>query len=555
MRKLSAALLLALGPMSFIAACSDGDSPPDVVRAVTYPVIGNAVLGKGVVMLSKQSDAKQFCTAVLLNRWAMLTTARCVQNLTTSQVTIESEGRAAQTRLNAELVRIKENEATLECINGAPDEAGRCWGKPKQVIMHRENPVASGDADNDLAILFSDGYGWKNVDGENGDYADIYMGDLTPGNNDLEITGYGWTPDENGPATFYPYRASLPLQQVSSGSLTLWATPNARPCAGDQGSPYTVPGTGEVVGLHSYNQTSEANGCASTGYVRGTRIRDKMGWIEGLLGKCQTGVNGNGEPIKRCYVTPEPELECNGAPHSTPDSARWDGCRGSGCWVCAEKVPTAQYPRYFENHPQCLRNTTCAGQYFTCSVNCPKPTAIDQAQWGVGLKGVYQYPEKWDTVTEGYVPVDPASGGAGTFSGDRFGRLDKTVNFNWGNGAPLATLRADQFTVRWRGWLKVPTTGTYTFQTYTDDGVTLDVNGVRRITAWVKQAATTRTSSAFTLSAGPVAIAMDYFDSTGGAVAQLRWKTPGSNSFVTIPAANLSPPGDHKFPLRGTEPG
>jgi hypothetical protein len=547
MRKLWAASLLALGPVSFIAACSDGDARPDAVRTMTYPVIGNAVLGKGVVMLSKQSDDQQFCTAVLINRWAMLTTGRCVQNLTLSQVSIESEGRTAEARLNAELVRVVDGEARKVCINGAPDEQGRCWGKPKQVIMHRENPVASGDSQNDLAILFSDGYGWKNVDGENGDYADIYMGDV-PGGSNLEITGYGWSQD--GPAAFYPYRASLPLQQVTSGSLLLWASSNARPCAGDQGSPYTVPGTGEVVGLHSYNEASGANGCASTGYVRGTRIRDKMGWIEGLLGQCQTGVNANGQPIKRCYITPQPELECNGAPHSTPDTARWDGCRGSGCWVCAEQVSQAQYPRYFENHPLCLRNTTCAGEYYTCSVNCPKPTAIDQAQWGVGLKGVYQ-----NTETEEGVPVDPTSGGIDTFEGDRFGRFDKTVNFNWGNGAPLASLRPDRFTVRWRGWLKVPTTGTYTFQTYTDDGVTLDVNGVRRITGWVMQAPTTRTSSTFTLSAGAVPIAMDYFDSTGGAVAQLRWKTPGSSSFVTIPAANLSPPGDHKFPLRGMEPG
>jgi hypothetical protein len=47
----------------------------------------------------------------------------------------------------------------------------------------------------------------------------------------------------------------------------------------------------------------------------------------------------------------------------------------------------------------------------------------------------------------------------------------------------------------------------------------------------------------FTLNAGPVPIAMDYYEASGGSVAQLRWKLPGSSSFVTIPAANLSPPG------------
>jgi hypothetical protein len=484
-----------------------------------------------------QSDGKQFCSGVLLNNYALLTSARCMQSLMPSQTSIEVvPSLPFENRINAELISIRNDVATRVCVNASErDENGHCNGKYKQVHMYRENPVASGDSGSDLAVLYSDGYGFKNLKNDNTDYADIYMGDVAAGSN-LEITGYGWSQD--GPTAFYPYQASLPLQQVTSGSLLLWASPSARPCAGDQGSPYMVPGTREVVGLHSYNDASGANGCASTGYVRGTRLRDKMAWIEGIIGQCETSLNSNGQPIKRCYISAQEELECQGAPHGTPDTARWDGCRGSGCWVCAEKVPTTQYPRYFENHPLCQRNTTCGGEYYTCGVNCPKPTAIDQALWGVGLKGTYR------TYDVDHTPAD-------ALSGYGYGRFDKTVNFNWGNNAPIASTPSDRFTVAWRGWLKVPTTGTYTFQTYTDDGVTLDVDGVRRITAWVNQAPTTRTSSAFTLSAGAVAIAMDYFDNTGGAVAQLRWKTPGSSSFVTIPAANLSPPGNDAHISKG----
>jgi hypothetical protein len=201
-------------------------------------------------------------------------------------------------------------------------------------------------------------------------------------------------------------------------------------------------------------------------------------------------------------------------------------------------VSATEYPRYFENHPACQRNTTCDNQYGNCSVNCPKPTGIDQPQWGIGLKGTYR---NYGTST-----TPEAS-----LTGSGFGRFDKTVNFNWGSNPPITSMAADRFTVSWRGWLKIPTSGTYTFQTYTDDGVTLDVNGVRRITGWVNQAPTNRTSAAISLSAGPVAIAMDYFDSSSGAVAQLRWKTPGSSSFVTIPAANLSPPGSDAHLRRG----
>ena len=75
--------------------------------------------------------------------------------------------------------------------------------------------------------------------------------------------------------------------------------------------------------------------------------------------------------------------QCNGT------SGQWSGCRGNGCSVCEEKV--ADYPLYFFNHPACQRNEQCGGQYFTCNVNCPEPTAADRCdgtpgQWA-GCRG------------------------------------------------------------------------------------------------------------------------------------------------------------------------
>jgi len=60
---------------------------------------------------------------------------------------------------------------------------------------------------------------------------------------------------------------------------------------------------------------------------------------------------------------------CNGTP------GQWSGCRGTGCHVCKEKV--AAYGLYFKNHPACKSNSTCGGQYYTCNINCPAPTAAD----------------------------------------------------------------------------------------------------------------------------------------------------------------------------------
>jgi hypothetical protein len=60
---------------------------------------------------------------------------------------------------------------------------------------------------------------------------------------------------------------------------------------------------------------------------------------------------------------------CQGTP------GQWAGCRGTGCSVCSELV--ANYPCYFQNHPNCVSNDICGGLYFTCSDTCPAPTQAD----------------------------------------------------------------------------------------------------------------------------------------------------------------------------------
>jgi hypothetical protein len=57
-------------------------------------------------------------------------------------------------------------------------------------------------------------------------------------------------------------------------------------------------------------------------------------------------------------------------------SGGWEGCRGYGSWACVELL--GGYPRYFQNHPSCVANTTCAGQFATCSDVCPAPTKADR---------------------------------------------------------------------------------------------------------------------------------------------------------------------------------
>jgi hypothetical protein len=73
---------------------------------------------------------------------------------------------------------------------------------------------------------------------------------------------------------------------------------------------------------------------------------------------------------------------CMGTP------GEWSGCRGTGCSVCVEN--TVGYPCYWENHPECIQNVTCAGVFFTCSSMCPRPDAADMCMCsavGGGFRG------------------------------------------------------------------------------------------------------------------------------------------------------------------------
>jgi uncharacterized protein YraI len=100
-------------------------------------------------------------------------------------------------------------------------------------------------------------------------------------------------------------------------------------------------------------------------------------------------------------------------------------------------------------------------------------------------------------------------------------RDDANINFNWGDGSPASGINNDNFSVRWtRSMVLNP--GRYRFTTSTDDGVRLWVNNQLIIDRWYNQALSNGNGEV-ELYGGPVSIKMEYFDSTGGAQANLSW--------------------------------
>jgi hypothetical protein len=152
---------------------------------------------------------------------------------------------------------------------------------------------------------------------------------------------------------------------------------------------------------------------------------------------------------------------------------------------------------------------------------------------GTGLKGEY-----WSNYFVNAPPATPFTGSPTLI------RTDATVDFNWGNGSPDASISSDFFTARWTGSVQPQFDETYTFYVTSDDGgrLYLWANGqkVTLVDSWILQGPTEHSGS-ITLRAGQrYNLEMDYFENQGGAVAELWWSSP-STVKAPIPSNQLYP--------------
>jgi hypothetical protein len=139
---------------------------------------------------------------------------------------------------------------------------------------------------------------------------------------------------------------------------------------------------------------------------------------------------------------------------------------------------------------------------------------------GTGLKGEY-----FDNVD---------------FTALRVTRTDPTVNFDWGSGAPDVSLAADTFSVRWTGFVQPEFGQTYTFYTRSDDGIRLWVNGQQIVNNWTDHGPTENTGTITLVAGQRTAIALEYYERGGGAVATLSWSSASQPKQI-IPVARLFP--------------
>ena len=136
-----------------------------------------------------------------------------------------------------------------------------------------------------------------------------------------------------------------------------------------------------------------------------------------------------------------------------------------------------------------------------------------------------------------YFDQDNVSGAY--FTGNQVERLDATVDFDWGSGSPVTGIGTDRFSVRWEGFVIATDSDDFEFRTRSDDGVRLWIDDVLVIDNWTNHGPRYDYSGNITLVAGQqYAVKMEYFENTGGAVAQLQWRN-SNFGWQTIPQSQL----------------
>ena len=122
----------------------------------------------------------------------------------------------------------------------------------------------------------------------------------------------------------------------------------------------------------------------------------------------------------------------------------------------------------------------------------------------------------------------------------RLTRRDSTINFDWGTGAPDPLLGADRFAVRWTGAILPVYTETYTFYTYSDEGVRLWVDDKLVIDHWTAHTAAEKSGTIYLTAREKHAIRVEYYEDAGPATMKLSWSSPNTPKEI-IPALRLTP--------------
>ncbi|HEY9845321.1 MAG TPA: family 16 glycosylhydrolase, partial [Candidatus Caenarcaniphilales bacterium] len=108
-------------------------------------------------------------------------------------------------------------------------------------------------------------------------------------------------------------------------------------------------------------------------------------------------------------------------------------------------------------------------------VGTPDSTTPFPSYFDIDYVRIYKRAE---TVSSPVIPpsstaTSSGNGLKGEYYNAKASRVDPSINFDWGTGAPHPSVAADNFYIRWTGQVQPRYSETYTFYTLSDDGVRL----------------------------------------------------------------------------------
>ncbi|QKG57166.1 OmpA family protein [Hymenobacter sp. BRD128] len=105
-------------------------------------------------------------------------------------------------------------------------------------------------------------------------------------------------------------------------------------------------------------------------------------------------------------------------------------------------------------------------------------------------------------------------------------RRDALIDFNWSHEPPLPGVPAEEFTVRWTGWLVPPTTGHYVLHLAIDDGARLWLDGKQLLDEWRGQPLGYYSVPVDLQAGRPYRLRLDYCQYSLDTRALLLWERP-----------------------------
>ncbi|MHB1687285.1 MAG: beta-glucosidase [Ignavibacteriaceae bacterium] len=129
-------------------------------------------------------------------------------------------------------------------------------------------------------------------------------------------------------------------------------------------------------------------------------------------------------------------------------------------------------------------------------------------------------------------------------------RTDKEINFNWGNEAPFANFRNQNYSVRWTTDLVPAKTGNYILDVTSDDGSRLYINGKLVVDDWSDHATEVHTYKIKLIAGKSYSLNYEYYQNGGDAVAKLGWRAP--NEDLIAEAVALAKKSDITIVFAGT---